>query len=361
MTELARQHLGGREGGLAFAQVHEDPSIEIAALAPRGAHLVGISSGGDTALGLLAAGAARVSAIDVNRTQNHHVELAHRALTTLERADALALFGVHPATGRHREMIYRAVAPALGVAARAWWDAHPRPLRRGLAHAGHAERRLAAIAAVAQRVLTGPDAVRALMACTDTASQQAVYDRQINTRRWRAGLAVTFNPATVRPLYPQFFRHIDVSLFTRTVHSGIVAAFRDLPVWQNWYLHDLCEGRYRADCLPPHLRDADLSSWGALELIDGDIRQALATLPAHGVDGVWLSNVGEWLPRPQFAHLLRAAADVVRPGGRVVWSFFVPRADPVPAEVRDRLALVGAPEVLDRSVIRFQRVVAEVL
>lgn len=361
MTALTRQHLGGREDVLAFAQVHEDPSIEIAALAPRGARLAGVSSGGDTALGLLAAGAARVIAIDVNRTQNHHVELAHRALTMLERADVLALFGVVPATGRHREMLYRAVAPTLGGVARAWWDAHCRLLRRGLAHAGHAERRLAAVAAVAQRVLTDPGAVRTLLACTDIASQQAVYDRRINTRRWRAGLAVTFNPATVRPLYPQFFRHIDVSFFARTVRSGVVAAFRDLPVWQNWYLHDLCEGRYRADCLPPHLRDAEPSSWGDLDLIDGDIRQALATLPPHGLDGVWLSNVGEWLPRPQFAHLLRAAAGVVRPGGRVVWSFFVPRADPVPTEVRDRLALAGAPAVLDRSVIRFQRVVAEVL
>lgn len=360
MTEPTRRDLGGHEGGLAFAQVHEDPSVEIAALAPRGAHVAGISSGGDTALGLLAAGAARVSAIDVNRTQNHHVELIHRALTTLERGDALALIGC-PASGRHREMIYRAVAPSLGMAARAWWDTHLRLLRRGLAHAGRAERRVAAVAAVAQRVLTSPDAVRALLACTDTASQQAVYDRRIDTRRWRAGLTITFNPATGRPLYPQFFRHIDASLFTRTMHAGIVNAFRDLPVWQNWYLHDLCEGSYRAECLPPHLQASDPSSWGALELIDGDVRQALATLPARRVDGVWLSNVGEWLPGPQFTHLLRAVADVVRPGGRVVWSYLIPRADPVPAEVRDRLSPASAPEVLDRSVIRFQRVVAEVL
>ena len=74
---LQRIHLGdARLGPLYFAQVREDPEVEIEALSPAPDRaLVVVSSGGCTALSLLAAGAGRVTAVDVNVAQNHLVEL----------------------------------------------------------------------------------------------------------------------------------------------------------------------------------------------------------------------------------------------------------------------------------------------
>ena len=61
---------------LFFAQVREDPRAELAALRPGpDDDVVVVSSGGCTALSLLAAGAGRVVAVDLNATQNHLVEL----------------------------------------------------------------------------------------------------------------------------------------------------------------------------------------------------------------------------------------------------------------------------------------------
>ena len=71
--------------------------------------------------------------------------------------------------------------------------------------------------------------------------------------------------------------------------------------------------------------------------------------------------VGEWLPAEAFGDLLRACARAVEPGGRVVWSNFVPREQPLPAELGTLLRIVDSPEVIDRSPIRYQRVVCEVL
>src|SRR5688500_5787764 len=69
---------------LFFAQVREDPELELSAL---GDALDGpvaiIGSGGCTALSLVAAGAADVVAVDANPVQNHVTELKAVAVAEL--------------------------------------------------------------------------------------------------------------------------------------------------------------------------------------------------------------------------------------------------------------------------------------
>ena len=82
---------------LYFAQVREDPRLEIEALDPGPADsIVVVGSGGCTALSLLAAGTRQVTAVDVNRAQNHLIELKVSALTVLSRAESLAFLGATP-------------------------------------------------------------------------------------------------------------------------------------------------------------------------------------------------------------------------------------------------------------------------
>ena len=94
---IARTTLPGAvQDRLFFAQVREDPRAEIAALAPSaGETLVVVSSGGCTALSLLSAGAGSVVAVDLNRTQNHLVELK-AAACRLGARDATAFLGARP-------------------------------------------------------------------------------------------------------------------------------------------------------------------------------------------------------------------------------------------------------------------------
>ncbi|HVF14183.1 MAG TPA: DUF3419 family protein, partial [Acidimicrobiales bacterium] len=70
---------------LYFAQVREDPVLEIEALEPAADEtLVVVGSGGCTALSLLAAGAGRVVAVDLNRIQNLLTDLKAATVATLE-------------------------------------------------------------------------------------------------------------------------------------------------------------------------------------------------------------------------------------------------------------------------------------
>src|SRR5438067_648777 len=81
---------GARIDRLFFAQVREDPIVELEALDPGpNDRVVVISSGGCTALSLLAAGAGRVDAVDLNATQNHIVELKVAVLRRLDHDAAL--------------------------------------------------------------------------------------------------------------------------------------------------------------------------------------------------------------------------------------------------------------------------------
>ena len=74
----------GRDDRLLFAQVREDPTIEMAALQVQpGDRVVVVSSGGCTALSLLAEGPAEVVAIDLCKAQNHLVELKSLAVARL--------------------------------------------------------------------------------------------------------------------------------------------------------------------------------------------------------------------------------------------------------------------------------------
>ena len=109
--------------GLVYAQIWEDPAIDMEALAlgPED-RMVAIASGGCNVLSYLLADPAAITAVDLNR---HHVALnrlkvaAAGALT--DHASFYALFG--RGRGRTNRDLYRMrLRPALDADTRAYWD-----------------------------------------------------------------------------------------------------------------------------------------------------------------------------------------------------------------------------------------------
>src|SRR5215472_13979954 len=88
---------GARDDRLYFAQVREDPALEIEALrvGPTETAVV-VSSGGCTALSLLASSAGKVVSVDLNRSQNHLVELKVAAVRGLDREASVGFLGGAP-------------------------------------------------------------------------------------------------------------------------------------------------------------------------------------------------------------------------------------------------------------------------
>src|SRR4030095_8865519 len=151
---------------LYFAQVRGDPRLEIHALVPEAAdsNVVHVS-GGCTALSLLAAVAGQVTAVDMNRAQNHLIELKLAALTVLARAESLALLGVTESSALARLDAYEALRARLTPEAIAYWDARGRAVAGGVLNAGVTERFIRGVI-LALRVFVHPRArVERMLAC----------------------------------------------------------------------------------------------------------------------------------------------------------------------------------------------------
>ena len=139
---------GAREERLFFAQVREDARLEVEALRPHALKRYAVvSSGGCTALSLLARGAGSVAAVDSNRAQNHLVELKVAALAGLEHRTALGFLGAVAADARARREAYVEIRPALSPAARAYWDRNRRAVETGVLGAGVTEKFLRTVIA----------------------------------------------------------------------------------------------------------------------------------------------------------------------------------------------------------------------
>ncbi len=86
---------------IRYAQCWEDADVLVGALAPRpGDVCLSIASAGDNALALLACGAAKVIAVDMNPAQLACLELRVAAYRELEHGGLLELIGSRPSSRR---------------------------------------------------------------------------------------------------------------------------------------------------------------------------------------------------------------------------------------------------------------------
>jgi len=314
---------------LYFAQVREDPRVELEALAPGpDESVVVVSSGGCTALSLLATGAGRVASVDVNATQNHVVDLK-AAACSLPARDAVAFLGALP-TWERRDT-YLALRALLSPAARRYWDARPGDIDRGVLRSGASERFIGVVVAALRLLVHPPERIARLLACRTVAEQRALFEREWNTRRWRALFAILCNRWAFRRTYPEaFFRQAATPSFAAHFRRLAEHAIADLPVADNYFLHEMLTGRYPVDVpggMPPFLTPAGAAAVAAgrdrLTLVDGDAAGYLRTCAPASVHAFALSNICEWMTPPEvealFAEVLRTAA----PGARVVFRNFV--------------------------------------
>ena len=317
---------------LYFAQVREDPRLEIEALEPEAEDsIVIVGSGGCTALSLLAAGAGQVTAVDMNRAQNHLIELKLAALTVLSRAESLALLGVTESTAFARLAAYEALRAHLTPEAVAYWDAQRRAVAGGVLNAGVTERFIRAVT-LALRVFVHPRArVERMLACESVDAQRSLFEREWNTARWRTFFHLLLNRMVFGRAYdPAFFAHLERPSFADHFRRQADHAFTELEVRDNYFLHHMLTGRYPlgvAGGLPPYLSEeghpAAEMSRERLVLVDGTFTDHLRTLPDGSVSGFALSNICEWLaPRDVdalFAEVVRTAV----PNARLCFRNFV--------------------------------------
>lgn len=359
---------GAVDGRLFFAQVREDSRLEVAALR-RHLHdpIAIVSSGGCTALALVAHGADRVVGIDLNRTQNHVSELKAVAVAQLGPAAAAAMTGGAPAE-EDRLTAYQKVRPALSPGAQGYWDAHDSAIRAGVLNAGATEQLMRVLSRTIRTVVHNRERIAELLAQSGHAGQRRFYDEEWNTPRWRLLFRLLCNKMTMRRTYdPAFFEHVANPSFARHFHHTAELALRDLPANDNYFLHFMFNGHYSPAARPSYLDEshaARLAQAGdRLALVDGKFTDYLREQPDQSIGGFALSNICEWLTDEEVDELFTQIVRTARPGARLVFRNFVGWTE-VPWRWRGAVAedrtLSEELSLLDRSMCQRRVVVCDI-
>lgn len=323
---------GAREDRLFFAQVREDPLLEIAALSPLpDARVVVVSSGGCTAFSLLAAGAGQVVAVDINSTQNHLVELKAVALRRLVAPELMSFLGVAPGTARRRSRTYAVLRPYLSDEAVSFWDGHESLIGRGALTCGVSERFIAAVVAVVKLAIHRQGKIEKLLSLETLDEQKEFFAREWNTRRWKLLFPLLLNRWTFNRAYdPGFFREVKNPSFAAHFRGLLEHALCEVPVRTNYFLHQMLSGTYPTKVVggvPLYLdrscREFLRSRLDSLELVDGGYAEYLTSCDEDSVDAFALSNICEWLDASGIDELFEQVVRVGRPGARVCFRNFV--------------------------------------
>jgi S-adenosylmethionine:diacylglycerol 3-amino-3-carboxypropyl transferase len=363
---------GAKNDRLFFAQVREDPLLEIEALSPLSdARVVVVSSGGCTAFSLLAAGAKEVVAVDLNSTQNHLVELKVVALRRLVTPELMSFLGVAPGTARRRSRTYTVLRPYLSDAAMEYWDRHQSMIGRGVLNCGVSERFIAAVVGVVKLAIHDKRRIDQLLSLQSLEEQKEFFAREWNTWRWKLLFPLLLNRWTFNRTYdPGFFREVENPSFAAHFRGLMEHALREVPVRTNYFLHQMLSGAYPAQVaggVPPYLdparRELVRSRLDDLQLVDAGYAEYLATCEDNSIDAFALSNICEWLDQSGVDDLFEQVVRAARPGARVCFRNFVGHTS-IPERFRSTLVedtVRGAEAIArDRSCLQSRIVICRV-
>lgn len=341
--------------GLVYAQIWEDPAVDMEALALRPTdRMVAIASGGCNVLSYLLADPAAITAVDLNR---HHVALlrlklaAARALT--DHASFYALFG--RGRGGHNLDLYRMrLRPALDAETRAYWDGRDSwGFRRagylvgGLHRHGLLGRFIAAGHVLAR--LGGGD-LGAVLRAEGLAEQRAAFERHVAPLfdrplvRWLSRRRAALYGLGIPPAQYD-------ALAADGGAGGIVAALRDrterlacgFDHRENYFAWAAFARGYKPEGdgpVPPYLESRAFpvlrERAGRVAVRHVNLIDHLRGEPARSLDAYVLLDAQDWMDDATLEALWREITRTARPGARVVFRTAAAES-PLPGRLPDAL------------------------
>jgi len=309
--------------GIVFTRAWEDDRLDLAALAIEpGERVLCIAAAGDVPMALAGAGAQDVVAVDLNPAQLHltALKIASAALDPVERYQWFEAGRVENAAARYRQVI----RPRLADPDAAFWDRNAGAFEHDFHRHAGVGRSFQRFGRVMQVIV--PSLRRRIEAFDDPADQQ---------RWWRSSVEPRlFGPVThwlarhtpaLAPLAPNGheLRRMRDSGYSRAIAGRIDRVLgwtlaRRHPWWRPAFSGRIADPGDGAAWLDEDVATDVASSAGAIRLVQGDLEQVLAGMPAGRLDAVSISNVPDWLDPEATARLTAALAHAVRPGGRVL-------------------------------------------
>ncbi len=321
--------------GLVYAQIWEDPVVDMAALAiTPDCHVVTIASGGCNMLSYLTADPDAITAVDLNT--------AHIALGTLKLAAARTLpdhahfhrFFGHAASRDNLTAYQQYIRPHIDEPTRRYWEGRDIIGRRrigGFAHGVHKRGLLGRFIGAAHLLarLNGVDP-RLLLAARTIEEQRAIFDRDF---------APVFDRRFVRWLTDQpaslFGLGIPPAQFDALAGDGRMATVLrqrleklacGFDLRDNYFAWQAFGRRYGegpSAPLPPYLQqahyDSIVSRVDRITLAHANLTEHLASLPAASCDRYVLLDAQDWMTDVQLSALWAEITRTARPGARILF------------------------------------------
>jgi len=321
--------------GLVYAQIWEDPEVDMEALriAP-GHRIVAIASGGCNALSYLVADPARIETVDLNPAHVAFNRLKLAALAGLPDHAAFFRFYGHGADPANLDAYARHVRPLLDPQSRAYWEGRgPTGRRRiaafsrGLYRQGLLGAFIGAGHAVAR--LHGVDPQR-LLSATTPAEQRRIFDAEIAPLferpllRWIVARKASLFGLGIPP--QQYEALAGGGAMTQVLRNRLERLACGFPLADNYFAWQAFGRGYgtAADApLPPYLRQANYDVVKAradrVSIANASVTELLAARPDASIDRFALLDAQDWMSQAQLQALWREITRVAAPGARVIF------------------------------------------
>lgn len=323
--------------GLVYAQIWEDPEVDMAALAiTPDCHVVTIASGGCNALSYLTANPARVTAVDLNTA---HIALGKLKVAAAKHLPDHAAF--HRFFGRADDKAnvaaYRThVRPHLDETSRAYWEGRDLSGRRRIkGFAGGFYRRglLGGFIGAAHLLakLHGIDP-RELLAARTIEEQRAIFETRLAPMferrfvRWLIDQPASLFGLGIPPAQYEALAGDDAAGISAVLRGRLEKLACDFALSDNYFAWQAFGRGYGAapDApLPPYLRaehyEAVRDRADRLEVRHQNMADYLQSMPAGSLDRYLLLDAQDWMTDAQLARLWSEITRTARRGARVLF------------------------------------------
>lgn len=322
--------------GLVYAQIWEDPEIDLEALSlSPGERLIAIASGGCNLLSYLARADVEVVGLDLNPAHVALNTLKQTALRVIDSHETYARFFADANHADNVRVYERELRPHLDAVTRKYWEGRDRLGRRRINYFtdnvfthGLLGRFIAAGHALAK--LNGADPSRILEAKT-RAEQIEIFEREIAPLftlrhiRW-----ITNKPASLFGLGipPQQFEALkgDETHMAAVLHERLYRLACGFDLKDNYFASQAFGRGYRraeGGPLPPYL---DPKNWEALKSRADKVSITHASFAEHlqgmgeaTLDAYVLLDAQDWMTDEQLTTLWTEIVRTSRPGARVIF------------------------------------------
>jgi S-adenosylmethionine-diacylglycerol 3-amino-3-carboxypropyl transferase len=321
--------------GLVYAQIWEDPEIDLEALALRpDSHVVAIASGGCNVLSYLTAGPARITALDLSVA---HVALNRLKLTAAQRLPDWETFHrfFGAADDKANVAIFdRQIAPYLDAESAAYWNGrslHQFGRRRISIFARNAYKhgalgRFIGLAHVIARAYGVRP--RDLLASRTLAEQRQFFETMLaplfdkRAVRWATSNRLSLYGLGIPPAqYEALAGGRDMRVVLRERVEQLSCGFSLDDNYFAWQAFG--RGYGQNGPLPPYLQQGNFDVVRAnadrVEVMNRSITEYLATCPAASRDRYILLDAQDWMTDAQLNALWSEITRTARPGARVIF------------------------------------------